>query len=155
MQNLKTVNTGQEAKSIVDFIISERKKQKESNESHILEQLQVMNANAFFKVEDGQAIGNKIEFLSFIAKIKEDELRNLESFLNMMTTRTKFNIPPFPRKDKEGNDYYWIKTIMPNGIKEFKITLFEGMEHLIQGYLLNQYRFDLTLAELYEEAQKA
>jgi hypothetical protein len=145
-------NTDRNNINIIDFILAEQEKAKAEINSQIHDNKIVMDNQSFFTDNSPEGILDKSQFIKCVSRMSKFELLALEKLLVIMSENKKINTSAFAQTDKEGNEYYWIKVYGKNGTTEFKISVFPGLDKLMQGYLFNLYSVNANLNSLYSEA---
>lgn len=140
---------------LIDFIVSERKKQGVEMETQNKENKQVLNAeNVFISSANPKGLFAKEIYKSVFQTFSADSLKALKALYNAMANKEKISTTPFPRVDKKGVPYYWISLLGKNGKQEFKLPIFEGLDRLISAYLFDMFIFELDFDSMYHESVK-
>lgn len=157
MQNLNlspvTMNTNNN--DIINVILASQKKAKEEIQIQNDSTKTVINNETFFTDNLPEGIMSKEDFLKMTSTASEAQLKAISSLSKAMTENKKINTTDFAYTDKQGKEYYFIKLYGRNGGTEFKILSFPGLDKLMQGYLFNIYKVNVSLEELYTEAMTA
>lgn len=148
MENLNSTNNN----DIITFILATQKKTKEEVQAQHESNKTVINNETFFTDNLPEGIMSKDEFKEMMTTIPETQLKAFDALIKAMTENRKINTSEFAQTNKYGNEYYWIKLFGKNGMTEFKVSTFPGLDKLMQGYLFNIYKVSLSLKELYNEA---
>lgn len=147
--------TGAEQKSLIDFILEEKAKQKESERKAKEEAIPLMNEDNFFiTVENENGFITVEDFKKHLIAIDDVDLPSIEQFFKDIKDKKKLIIPAFPVTDKKGVKYYWISTDTRTVSKGYKLKFFAGLDAIITAYEFNMYRFDLSIDKLYHKFVK-
>lgn len=142
-------------KSLIDFIVSERKKQGAEILAQRDENKPVLNiANVFNTPENANGVLFKDKFRLIYTDFGREQLLAFKALLEAMKNKERLNTTPYALTDKKGNDYHWVKLSGKNGNKEFKMNSFDGLDRLLNVYLMDMAIIDIDFDELYHESQK-
>ena len=142
-------------KSLIDFIVSERKKQGAEILAQRDENKPVFNVtNVFNTPENPNGILDKNKFKLIYYNFGREQLLAFKALLEAMRDREKLNTTPYSLTDKKGKSYNWIKISGKNGNKEFRMDSFDGLDQLLNVYLMDMAIIDIDFDELYHESQK-
>lgn len=140
---------------LIDFIVSERKKQGAEILAQRDENKPVLNVtNVFSTPENPNGILDKNKFRLIYTDFGKEQLLAFKALLEAMKNKERLNTTPYPLTDKKGKDYNWMKLFGKNGNKEFRMDSFDGLDRLLNVYLMDMAVIDIDFDELYHESQK-
>jgi len=140
---------------LIDFIVSERKKQGAEILAQRDENKPVLNVtNVFNTPENPNGIFYKDKFRVIYTDFAREQLLAFKALLDAIKNKERLNTTPYALTDKKGNDYHWVKLSGKNGNKEFKMNSFDGLDRLLNIYLMDMAVIDIDFDELYHESQK-
>lgn len=142
-------------KSLIDFIVSERQKQGAEILARRDENKPVFNVtNIFTSSDNPNGILDKEKFRLIYSDFGKEQFLAFQALLDSMKNKEKLSTTPYALTDKKGKNYHWIKISGANGNREFRMDCFDGLDRLLNVYLMDMAIIDLDFDDLYHESQK-
>ena len=112
----------------------------------------VISAKQFFGIEGGKQYCQPGMFISYAKSLRENEIEQLEQFIDCMNDGLRTIGTVTTRRDKGGRQYSYLNFVKINATVGIKVILEAGMKQLISDYQDGKIAIDFTLEQLVEEA---
>lgn len=124
----------------------------DSSENSRNEKQTSLKANDFFSENNPVGYMTRTEFVSYIKSFVRREPRDFIGVIDQMRNGGKFDANFSTGRDRARRDYGFLKFLVTNGYKGYKVILNDGMKRFINDYAEGIISIDFTALELEKAA---
>ena len=137
----------------IDKIMAEKVQQKQEKETYMNTLKKEINASNFFTEDDDNGFVSKEVFLGELHRLGRYDLQKIEDFMEKVSNKVSLYIAPFPKMNEaKGIAYRYVKPLSKQVVSGYQLPEITGMKKLIDCYAQGYYNFNLSLEELYSQA---
>ncbi|MBC8987742.1 hypothetical protein H9X96_18415 [Pedobacter sp. N36a] len=114
--------------------------------------LPVINSKNVLIENDEKGLWGKEVIRTVFQNYNRDELSSFEALLDAICLGQKITTSPFPKSDENGEKYFLIQQHAKNGVLEYKVRYFDGLEKLISMYINAEFVSEIYFEVLYHES---
>lgn len=138
----------EQKESFIDFLIGTRTQPEEFQ----TENLPTIDSRSSFLENSKSGLWTKETIKSVYKTFDRGELECMQRLLDAFGEKVKITTSVYPKIDRNGLKYYWIQEYRKNGIMEYKVRYFEGLDNLLSTYLDGHTSLEIFFEILFHES---